>query len=70
LSSVELTPVVTAGGIWRVKISWPVHGPRFFGRFNTEAEAEKWIAEHHWLTEQHPEPDLPHADDPEAPNDR
>jgi hypothetical protein len=44
--------------------------PRFFGRFNTEAEAEKWIAEHHWLTEQHPEPDLPHADDPEAPNDR
>jgi len=29
-----------------------------FGKFDSQAEAEKWIAEHHWLTEQSkPAPD-------------
>jgi hypothetical protein len=26
--------------------------PRFFGKFDSQAQAEKWIAEHQWLTEQ------------------
>lgn len=57
---------------WRVKMKWPNSIPRFFGRFNTEAEAERWIAEHRWLTEQREEPDVTTAPagDPEAPNDR
>jgi hypothetical protein len=58
LSSVELTPVVTAGGIWRVKIAWPDATPRYFGKFETQAEAEQWIEQHRWLTEQSQEPDV------------
>ena len=34
---------------WRVKMAWPDHTPRFFGKFASQAEAEKWIADHHWL---------------------
>jgi hypothetical protein len=37
---------------WRVKMTWPDSAPRYFGKFASKAEAEKWIAEHHWLTEQ------------------
>jgi hypothetical protein len=37
---------------WRVKMAWPDHAPRLFGKFASQAEAEKWIAEHRWLTEQ------------------
>jgi hypothetical protein len=37
---------------WRVKMAWPDSVPRYFGKFASKAEAEKWIAEHHWLTEQ------------------
>jgi hypothetical protein len=25
---------------------------RYFGKFETQAEAQRWIAEHRWLTEQ------------------
>jgi hypothetical protein len=33
-----------------------------FGKFDSQAEAEKWIAEHHWLTEQSKgAPDAPEA---------
>jgi len=28
----------------------PDSNPRFFGKFNSQREAEKWIAEHQWLT--------------------
>jgi hypothetical protein len=59
-----------ARGHWRVKIAWPNTAPRYFGHFDTKAEAEKWIAEHHRLTEQREEPDVARADDPEALNDR
>jgi len=27
-------------------------GPRYFGKFNSLAEAERWIAGHRWLTKQ------------------
>jgi hypothetical protein len=37
---------------WRVKMAWPDSIPRYFGKFASKAEAEKWIAEHHWMTEQ------------------
>ena len=60
-----LTPV-TQSGYWRVKLAWPRHTPRYFGRFDTQAEAEIWIAEHRWLTEQRHDPD---ATPPDA-NDR
>lgn len=68
MSSVVLTPV-TQAGYWRVKIAWPNKTPHYFGRFQSQAEAERWIAEHHWLIEQRQEPDAAEADDPEAPND-
>jgi hypothetical protein len=54
LSSVVLSPVRQAG-YWRVKIAWPNHTPRYFGKFNSQAEAEKWIEEHRWLIEQRQE---------------
>jgi hypothetical protein len=46
-----LTPV-TEEGYWRVKIAWPNSTPRFFGRFDTQTEAEKWITDHRWMAEQ------------------
>jgi hypothetical protein len=49
--SVTLTPVIQSG-YWRVRLTWPGHAARFFGRFNSQADAERWIAEHRWLTEQ------------------
>jgi hypothetical protein len=42
---------------WRVEMTWPDHTPRYFGKFHSRAEAEKWIAEHHWLTKQSQEPE-------------
>jgi hypothetical protein len=57
LSSVVLTPVRQAD-YWRVKIAWSKTIPRYFGKFHSQTEAEKWIEEHHWLTEQRQEPDV------------
>ncbi len=57
-SVVVLTPVAEAG-YWRVKLAWPNKTPHFFGKFQTKEEAEHWIAEHHWMTKQHQEPDEP-----------
>jgi hypothetical protein len=37
---------------WRVEMTWPHHNPRHFGKFHSRVEAEKWIAEHYWLTKQ------------------
>jgi hypothetical protein len=36
---------------------WPGKepAPRYFGKFNSQVEAERWIKAHHWLTEQPPE---------------
>jgi hypothetical protein len=50
---------------WRVKLAWPNHTPRYFGKFNSQVEAEEWIRQHRWLTEQRQEPDVAEADDPD-----
>jgi hypothetical protein len=57
----ELT-AITHRGYWRVKIVWPRAdwaraAPRYFGKFQSKAEAERWIAEHPLLTKQRDEPD-------------
>jgi hypothetical protein len=57
LNSVVLTPVRQAD-YWRVKITWSKTIPRYFGKFHSQTESEKWIEEHHWLTEQRQEPDV------------
>ncbi len=37
---------------WRVQLAWPNGNTRRFGKVGSQREAERWIAEHHWLTEQ------------------
>ena len=44
----ELKPV-RRGDRWRIQMSWRNYNPRFFGDFDSEAEAERWIKEHSWL---------------------
>jgi hypothetical protein len=58
--SVTLT-AISDSGVWRVKLTWPGRGrvPRLFGKFDSRAEAEKWIEEHHWLAAQSQMPDEP-----------
>ena len=46
---------------WRVQMAWPDSNPRFFGKFNSQADAEKWIVEHRWLMQR--------QNDVEAAND-
>jgi len=41
---------------WRVQMAWPDHSPRHFGKFHSQMEAQKWIAEHQWLANQSQEP--------------
>jgi hypothetical protein len=54
---VTLSPV-RRGNHWRVAMAWPnAHDQRaakrrYFGKFNSQAEAEKWIEGHRWLNEQ------------------
>jgi hypothetical protein len=60
-----LTAIVGKSGYWRVKIAWPKHYferevlARYFGHFNSKAEADRWIQEHHWMTKQSPETEPP-----------
>ena len=44
----ELKPV-RRGDRWRIQMSWPDYNTRFFGDFNSEADAARWIKEHSWL---------------------
>ncbi len=37
---------------WRVQLAWANGNNRYFGKFGSQLEAERWIAEHQWLTEQ------------------
>jgi hypothetical protein len=48
-----------------VRLSGPGHAAHFFGKFETQAEAEKWIAEHRWLTERR---EAANGDYPEGTN--
>ena len=63
MSTVALSPVMQSN-YWRVKIAWPNRTPRYFGKFHSRAEAEKWIAEHHWLIKQSQEPEEESAQEP------
>lgn len=65
MNSVMLTPVALKG-FWRVKMTWPNKSVHFFGKFLSRAEAEKWIEQHRWLTEQCQEPG---ANEPQALDD-
>jgi hypothetical protein len=47
-----LLTAVQQSDYWRVKIAWPEHSPRYFGKFESEQEAQKWIKDHDWLTMQ------------------
>jgi hypothetical protein len=38
------------GDLWRVQIPWPNGTKRYFGKFGSEQEAERWISRHRWLT--------------------
>jgi hypothetical protein len=42
---------VAQKGYWRVQMAWPDRHLHFFGKFLSQAEAEKWIEQHRWLTE-------------------
>jgi len=56
-----LSAVLTAVarlGYWSVKIAWPNKPLHFFGKFLSQAEAETWIEQHRWLTEQPQEQDV------------
>jgi len=44
----ELKPV-QRGDRWRIQMSWPNYNPRFFGDFDSEEEAARWIKKHGWL---------------------
>jgi hypothetical protein len=37
---------IMRGDRWRIQMSWPGYNPRFFGDFDSEAEAERWIKQH------------------------
>jgi hypothetical protein len=52
VDSAVLKPVARKG-YWRVETAWPNNRHlHFFGKFLSKAEAEKWIEQHRWLTEQ------------------
>jgi hypothetical protein len=46
----QLSPVVQAGGVWRVKIVWPNRHVSYFGKFTSERDAIDWINAHPNLT--------------------
>jgi hypothetical protein len=49
--SAVLTPI-SRSGYWYVMMMWPNNKPRYFGKFLSKREAEKWIEQHDWLTKQ------------------
>jgi hypothetical protein len=60
---VELKPVKQRS-YWRVEMTWQQRSPRYFGKFDTQEEAEKWIAEHRWLTKKSQRPKEQSAQEP------
>ena len=54
-TGVVMQPVERRGH-WRVKMTWPRRAPRLFGKFDSEAEAQRWIAEHSWLAKRQVDP--------------
>ena len=37
-------------GYWAVRITWPNGAKHYFGKYNSEREANQWIEKHGWLT--------------------
>jgi hypothetical protein len=50
VASTVLTSI-KEGDLWRVEIVWPNGTKRYFGKFGSEQEAERWISTHRCLTE-------------------
>jgi hypothetical protein len=51
---------VERDGHWTVRIAWPNGASHHVGRYAERREADKWIAEHPWMTaERIEESDLP-----------
>ena len=50
-SPLVLTPI-RLSGYWRVKMTLPNNNVRYFGKFLSRREAEKWIEKHAWLSRQ------------------
>jgi len=38
-------------------MAWPNNNVRYFGKFLSRREAEKWIEKHAWLSKQNQKPD-------------
>jgi len=38
-------------------MAWPNNNVRYFGKFLSRREAEKWIEKHAWLSNQNQKPD-------------
>ncbi len=41
---------VKKGSRWRAEIAWPNGSKSYVGWFDLESDANKWIDDHHWLT--------------------
>ncbi len=63
----ELKPVKW-GARWRIQMSWPDYNPRYFGDFDGEVEAVRWIKEHSWLAPDKEE--SAEVPDPQPPSSR
>ncbi len=50
---------------WRVEIAWPDR-KCLFGKFRSQADAEKWIEDYRWLTERQEWDDNRVANDAES----
>ena len=56
LSTIRLA-AIRQSGHWRVEMRWPKRPPRYFGKFDSQREAEEWIEAHRWMSAQRQEPD-------------
>ena len=59
MARTQLTSVERSGH-WTVRLTWPNGSIHYFGRYADRREADKWIAEHRWMTaERIEERDIP-----------
>ena len=49
MARTQLTSI-ERNGHWTVRIAWPNGATHYFGRYVERREADKWIAEHRWMT--------------------
>jgi hypothetical protein len=59
MARTQLTSV-KRNGHWAVRLAWPNGSIHYVGRYADRREANKWIAEHRWMTaERIEESDIP-----------